>query len=107
MKSISAAIVFLLVVSAAALAQTAAEITGRITDVSSAVVPGTAVKVTNVDKKIDRTTTSNEQGYYTVGNLDPGNYQVSVQSAGFKAVTRKGISLDVNQSVRLDFALEV
>jgi hypothetical protein len=108
MKNISAAILFLLMILAVtAQAQTTAEITGRITDVSSAVVPGTAVKVTNVDKKIDRTTASNEQGYYTVGNLDPGNYEVSVRVAGFKAVTRKGISLDVNQSVRLDFALEV
>src|SRR6266566_8342400 len=108
MKNISAAILFLLIILAiTALAQTTAEITGRITDVSSAVFPGTAVKVTNVDKKIDRTTASNEQGYYTVGNLDPGNYEVSAQAAGFKSVTRKGIRIDVNQPVRLDFALEV
>ena len=61
MKNISTAILFLLMILAiTAQAQTTAEITGRITDVSSAVVPGTAVKVTNVDKKIDRTTASNE-----------------------------------------------
>ena len=99
--------ILVLILAAAALAQTTAEITGRITDVSNAIVPNTAVKIVNVDKKVERNTTSNDQGYYTVGNLDPGNYEVSVQATGFKAVTRKGISLDVNQSVRLDFALEI
>ena len=86
------------------LAQTNAEITGRITDVSGAVVPNTDVTVTNADKNVTRVTKSNDQGYYTVGNLEPGNYEIAAQVTGFKPVTRKGIRLDVNQAIRLDFA---
>ena len=93
--------------AASAIAQTTAEIVGRITDVSSAVVPNAPVTITNTDKKVTHAATSNDQGYFTVANLDPGNYEIAVQVTGFKPVTRKGIRLDVNQSVRLDFALEV
>ena len=88
-------------------AQTTAEITGRVVDPSKAAVPGATVTALNIDKRTERTTTSNDQGFYTLNSLDTGAYQISVQLSGFKALTRTGIKLDVNQSLRLDFALEV
>jgi len=102
-----AIVVLLDALAGACFAQTTAEITGRVMDVSGAVVANSAITVINTDKKVTRVTSSNDQGYYTVANLDPGNYEVSVQVTGFKPVTKKGIQLDVNQAVRLDFALEV
>ena len=99
---------FLAIILAASLtAQTTAEITGRVVDPSKAAVPGATVTALNIDKQTERTTTSNDQGFYTFNSLDTGAYQITVQLAGFKALTRTGIKLDVNQSLRLDFALEV
>jgi hypothetical protein len=99
---------FLAILLAASLtAQTTAEITGRVVDPSKAAVPGATVTALNIDKQTERTTTSNDQGFYTFNSLDTGAYQITVQLAGFKALTRTGIKLDVNQSLRLDFALEV
>src|SRR5579883_1213336 len=97
----------LMIFASLGMAQTTASITGRVTDVSGALVPNAAIKITNVDKEVAHDVSSNDQGYYTVANLDPGNYEIAIQVTGFKPVTRKGIRLDVNQSVRLDFALEV
>jgi hypothetical protein len=102
---------FVAIILAASLtavrAQTAAEITGRVVDPSKAAVPGATVTALNIDKQTERTTTSNDQGFYTLNSLDTGAYQITVQLSGFKTLTRTGIKLDVNQSLRLDFALEV
>ncbi len=88
-------------------AQTTAEITGRVVDASKAPVPAATVTALNLDKKTERTVTSNDQGYYTFNSIDTGSYQVSVQLTGFKLATHSGIRLDINQSLRLDFTLEV
>ncbi|MBL8173233.1 MAG: TonB-dependent receptor, partial [Bryobacterales bacterium] len=94
-------------VSTHLFAQTSAEITGRVTDASKAVVPGATVTATNIDRRTSRTTTSNDQGYFILPSIDKGNYEVTVQASGFKPVTQTGLKLDVNQSLRLDFSLEV
>ena len=89
-----------------ARAQTAL-ITGRVTDASGAVVPATSITVTNVATASDRKVATNEDGYYTVAQLLPGEYRVTVEHPGFKPVTRSGIILDVDQRAELDFALDV
>jgi hypothetical protein len=61
----------------------------------------------NTDRGTERTTTSTDQGFYTLPSLEPGNYRISTEISGFKPTTRAGIKLDVNQSLRLDFTLEV
>ncbi|MBI4470467.1 MAG: TonB-dependent receptor [Acidobacteria bacterium] len=83
------------------------QITGRITDPRGAVVPGVQVVVTNNDNRLKRETTSSEEGYYTIPVLQPGNYQISIQKAGFKSINQSGIHLLVQQVARLDFTLEI
>ena len=84
-----------------------AQITGRVTDASDAVIPEVDVTVTNVDTGIRRETVTNEAGYYTVPLLPRGNYRVNVRMAGFRPVIRTGITLDVDQVARIDFVLEI
>ncbi|MBM3729142.1 MAG: hypothetical protein FJW40_27425, partial [Acidobacteria bacterium] len=92
----------------AATAQTpTAQISGRITDSTQAVIPGAELSVTGVDNGLQRRTVSNEAGYFTITLLPPGNYRVSVRKDGFRAVTQSGLTLVVDQIARLDFALEV
>lgn len=88
-------------------AQTAGQISGRITDATGAVVPGASITVRSTQRGTARTTASNEFGYYSVQLLEPAIYGITVQSAAFKTVTRSGIKLDVNESTQLDFVLEV
>jgi hypothetical protein len=89
-----------------ALAQTA-QITGRVTDATGAVVPATSITVTNVATAIDRKVSTNEDGYYTVPLLLPGEYRVTVERQGFKPIVRSGVVLRVDQRAELDFTLEV
>ncbi|MCI0723106.1 MAG: TonB-dependent receptor [Acidobacteria bacterium] len=93
---------------AAAFGQsTTGQITGRITDPSGAVVQTAKVNVTNVSTGIKRESSSNEEGYYTVPLLQPGDYRIDVQQPGFKAVSRSGIKVNVDQVLRIDFIMEV
>ena len=87
-------------------AQTA-EITGRITDASGAVIPGADIWLNNIETGIKRSTTSNEEGYYAVPLLQPGDYTIRAQKAGFKTASRSDVRLVVQQVARIDFLLEV
>lgn len=86
---------------------TAAQITGRITDPTGAVVPGARIGVTNNNTGIERSTVSNAEGYYTVPQIDPGQYRIEVTAQGFKQIQQSAVTLHVNQSARIDFTLEV
>lgn len=63
-----------------ALAQTSGtgQISGSVTDPSSAVVPRATVKVVNVDTGVERTTVTTDAGTYAVPLLAPGTYTVTV-----------------------------
>lgn len=89
-----------------AQAQTAT-VTGRVTDSSGAVIPGTQVTITNVATGAARVATANEVGLYTVPLLPPGEYRINVEQQGFRPVVRSGIILQVEQRATIDFILEV
>ena len=95
-----------LLAGATAWAQTA-EVTGRITDPTGAVVPSAQVNVVNIETGAHFPAPANADGYFTVARLQPGKYQVSVRAAGFKPVVRSGIVLQVDQVARFDFKLEL
>jgi len=99
-------LVCILLSAVAAFGQTA-QITGRLSDPSGAVIPGAAVTITNIDTGIERRVSTNESGYYTLSLLPPGKYRVNTQAQGFKTITRESIELAVDQVLRLDFAMEL
>ena len=62
-------------------------VAGVITDPTGAVVQQAKVTVTNVGTKISKQITTNTSGFYQVQHLPIGNYQVSVETAGFAKPT--------------------
>jgi hypothetical protein len=82
-------------------------IVGTLTDTSGAVCPGAAVTVTNTETQFTRTVVTGTSGDYVVTPLPPGEYIVKASASGFRAVERENITLEVNQSLRVDFKLEV
>ena len=106
MNRILPIITLLLLDGVSALAQTA-ETTGRITDPTGSVVPDATIAVIDLDKGVERSSSSNGQGYYTIPSLSPGNYQIRVSKSGFKSVIRSGIRLLANDTARIDFVLEL
>jgi hypothetical protein len=91
----------------AALAQNiTGTILGAVTDASGAVVPSAAVTITNKATNQVTTVTTDEDGLYQAPLLQPGQYQVKVVASGFRTSLREEVTLNVEDKLRLDFALE-
>jgi hypothetical protein len=86
---------------------TTGTIVGRITDPTGAVVGGVKVTVQNIGTSTRREILTDASGDYTATLLLPGEYSVSAEHSGFKTELRNGITLQVDQTVRLDMALSV
>jgi outer membrane receptor protein involved in Fe transport len=84
-----------------------ASVTGRVTDATGAVLPNSTVKITNVATGAARSSNTNESGYYTFSLLQPGQYEMTVESPGFKSLTRSGLVFEVDQRAELNFTLEI
>ena len=102
-----AALLLVLLAGIAVHAQTTGQITGTVRDNTGAVVPNASVTVANTSKGIDRSTTSNGDGEYSVPGLGAGTYDVTVAAQGFKKFQAKGVVLDVGQKARVDIGLVV
>ncbi len=81
-------------------------IVGIVTDPSGALVAKAAVTVTNVDTGVIRAGVTEDTGNYRIISLLPGHYRVTAASSGFKTEMRDGITLQVDQDVRVDFVLK-
>jgi hypothetical protein len=97
----------LCLVGTAASAQTLGEITGEVTDPSGAAVVGAVVTATNTATNATRAVRTNDAGVYSFPSLQPGNYTVKVEMQGFRAATRSDVALQVQQTARIDFGLQV
>lgn len=97
-----------LVCALAALAQqSAGTISGTVSDQQDAVVPGARVQVRNTATNAAFTASTNERGFYTAPGLPVGDYEISVESEGFKRAVHTGVTLRVNQTAQVNVTLEV
>jgi hypothetical protein len=86
--------------------QETATMTGEVTDTSGAIVPKAIVMVTNVATNLSVRTETNNDGFYTIPSLRPGEYVVTVESPGFSRTALSGITLQVAQTARVDLTLQ-
>src|SRR5437867_3813009 len=90
------------------LAQTTtATLAGKIQDPSGAVVPGVKVSARNANTAATRETETDTAGRYSLTNLEPGQYEVRAERAGFKTVLQPHVVLSVGGTAILDITLEV
>src|SRR5215471_980026 len=82
-------------------------ITGTVSDQTGAVIPGATITAVNAETATKYETVSTETGNFTLLQIPPGAYSVSVELAGFKKYVRQGINVLVAQTLRIDVALEV
>jgi len=91
----------------AAVAQTTSNIEGTVKDPQGAVVSGAEIKSTSSTLAVERTTSSDENGFYRLAALPAGTYTVTVSRTGFSNSTFQNVELTVNRTLTLDFQLEV
>ena len=96
--------------ASAALGQadsTSANLSGFVRDPQGAVVPGATISARNPVTSVNRTTTSNGEGFYQLTNLPPGAYEISVEASNFKKAIIPSVTVTVGQRADLDIALEI
>jgi hypothetical protein len=68
-------------------------LTGIVADPSGAVIPGASVVAKNNATATEFTTTTNDQGSFTIPAIDPGNYTVTVSLMGFKTAVLNAVQV--------------
>jgi hypothetical protein len=87
-------------------AQTSGTITGTVRDPQGAVVPKASITTAHIGTGASRSVMSDSAGGYVVPLLPIGEYQVTVESRGFKKSAAR-VTLEAQQTARVDFALEL
>ncbi|HYI95362.1 MAG TPA: TonB-dependent receptor [Bryobacteraceae bacterium] len=82
-------------------------ITGRVTDSSGAIIAGARVTVVQKTTNFTFNADTNTDGFYRVVSLQPGDYRVTVEAAGFKKAVFEDIVLTVDSTRAIDVSLTV
>src|SRR5262249_2340210 len=72
-----------------------------------AAIPAAKVFLTNGATNAIRETVSTDSGDYTFAAVAPGIYKIRVEQVSFKTAGASNVQVQVQQTVRLDFTLEV
>ena len=85
----------------------AADLQGFVRDPQGAVVVSANVTARNPATNFSRTVQTNNEGYYLIVSLPPGDYEVTVEASGYKKTVVPSYTLTVGARADLDVALEV
>jgi Carboxypeptidase regulatory-like domain/TonB-dependent Receptor Plug Domain len=85
---------------------TGATVVGKITDTAGSVITGAQIDLLQDATGTRRQVTTNESGSYTIPNLAPGTYSLTVTAPSFQTLVMKGLNLSVGENASEDFALK-
>lgn len=101
------AVSVLIIVSVAVAQVPQGSIVGRVVDPTGAQIAGAQVTVQNQGTGNDRSTITSGSGEFALPNLDPGQYRITISAQGFKTSVASNVTLNINQTVRVDRTLEL
>src|ERR671919_178277 len=101
------AVLSLLLAAAVASGQATADLAGRVTDESDAVLPGVTVTATQTDTGFTRTVVTDGTGAYVMPNLPTGPYRLEVSLQGFRTYVQTGVVLQVATTPTINAALGI
>src|SRR5579863_5266037 len=81
-------------------------IAGTIMDQTKAAVAGAKITITNLGTNEVRKLTSTENGSYSAVDLEPVNYSVQVEAAGFKKALVENVKVDTASVAPVNIVLE-
>src|SRR5215510_5771082 len=87
--------------------QSTGSMNGVVTDPNGAVIPGAHIVAKQLLTGQEFVTNTTEAGLYVYGSLPVGPYELTVEKAGFKKLTRANLEIRIAQRQVLDLALEV
>ena len=86
---------------------TTGTIQGTVSDANGAAVPGASVEVKNTETNFLRTVTTDDEGRFTVLQLPPGKYTVTVSKSGFATLIAENAELTVGRALNLPLTVKV
>src|SRR5215472_7613730 len=84
-----------------------ATIVGTVADQTGGLVPRVTITIANTQTGAVRTSVTNNLGHYVASGLSIGTYDLSAESPGFDLAISRGVVLNVNDRVRVDFQLKI
>ncbi len=100
-------VVAAVVTTSAASAQQRATISGKVLDPDGLALPGATVTVTEQNTGFTRTVVTAETGAFTVPNLTPGTYAITVEMSGFGEVQRPDVLLTAGAELNLELKMQM
>jgi hypothetical protein len=104
-KILGGTLVLLLLALPASGQISTAQLSGKVTDTSNAVLPGATVTLTQTDTGAVRSVVTDADGSYLVSNLSPGPYRLEVALQGFRTYVQTGIVLQVAAAPTINVSL--
>ena len=86
---------------------TTATLFGTVRDTTGAVLPGATVVLTHEGTGTSRSVVTDTTGEFAVVALPPGSYTVTIELAGFKTHTTRGLQLGPGQTARQAFQIQL
>src|SRR5437870_10070679 len=80
---------------------------GSVADETAAAIVGAKVTIVNTNTNYTRDMPSQADGSFRFPSLPLGSYRVTVEQPGFSAFSQEGITLQVDQQLRLEVTLRV
>ena len=80
---------------------------GNVSDQAGAVLQGANVNASNEGTGEKYTAAVNADGYYSFPFVQIGTYKITVSAPGFETLSKTGIRVETNQTVRTDFVMQV
>jgi len=81
------------------------QFTGTVSDPTGAAIANAKVTVNNPAIDLNLSTTTNSSGNYTVKEVPPGVYKITVEAPGFKTVSNAGVTANAGTIAHVDFKL--
>src|SRR5215475_1514528 len=86
--------------------ETTADLTGRVLDSQQRPVKGASVIATNKGTGLSRTSTTDDDGRYTITQLPAGTYDVAVEAQGFSKSVAEKLELNVGATMTQNFEVK-
>src|SRR5580658_2332669 len=84
-----------------------AQLNGTVRDASGGSVAKASLTLRDVSTNRTYTAVSNDNGFYVIPSLPPGNYELTTEATGFAKSTQTGIVLSVGQVATIDLTLQI
>jgi hypothetical protein len=98
---------FLVIVSVVAAQDYRGKVQGSVTDENGAAIPGAHVVLRNTKTGVEVTRAADNDGHYIFDFVDPGEYVVVVEQAGFKKAVQENVIVRVRGDISVNLKLAV